>query len=135
MEEHGPEYGQETLLCIAKEHVQRYHILRKKSKKLPCIFLDTYLLNLKIWSLEKYNVCDPYILKQLDIFYPDLVLLCTPDIPWEEDTLRENPKDRERLYKRFSLEIKEYKWDVHNVNKANRANKINEYVRKFISKV
>ena len=28
----------------------------------------------------------------------DLYLVCQPDLPWEKDSLRENPDDRERLF-------------------------------------
>ena len=41
----------------------------------------------------------------------DHYFLCKPDIPWEPDPLRENPEDRERLFKLYErglLEIGAY---------------------------
>jgi nicotinamide riboside kinase len=35
---------------------------------------------------------------QSDRRHYDLWMLCTPDIPWEADPLRENPYDRDRLF-------------------------------------
>jgi len=37
----------------------------------------------------------------------DHYFLCKPDIPWEEDPLRENPKDRERLFFIYENQLKE----------------------------
>jgi len=54
---------------------------------------------------KKYASCDPFILNKLDAFTPDLVLLCTPDIPWEADALRENPQDRDRLFEIYQKEL------------------------------
>jgi NadR type nicotinamide-nucleotide adenylyltransferase len=62
---------------------------------------------LEIWSKYKYgNVSDlinEFVKK--NIF--DLHILCSPDIPWEEDTQRENPNDRDELFELYkaSLEI------------------------------
>ena len=35
-----------------------------------------------------------------------MYLLCKPDLPWEPDSLRENPDDRDQLYQRHLQEIK-----------------------------
>lgn len=133
LEQHGPTYTQETILDIAKSHTQKYEqLIDRNSHEL--VLLDSYLLNLKIWSTEKYASCDPFILNKLDAFTPDLVLLCTPDIPWEADALRENPQDRDRLFEIYQKELDRYAWNYIRVDKTNRTNKIEQYIKEFISK-
>ena len=60
------------------------------------IISDTTLQVIKIWSLEKYKKCDPWILNNEGSYTH--YLLCKPDFAWEPDPLREDPFDRERLF-------------------------------------
>ena len=62
------------------------------------LFADTDLLTLQIWCEYKYNKCHPFIIEKLKINLPDLYLICSPKIPWEFDSQRENPHDRIELY-------------------------------------
>lgn len=66
----------------------------------PTIICDTDLLTLYIWRNEVFNTVDENWAKKLKNDYPSerLYLLCSPDIPWQYDELRENPFDRDRLY-------------------------------------
>ena len=70
---------------------------------------DTDLLTQKIWGLEKYNEVDDFTEKHYPNQLPDLYIVCSPDIPWEPDPLRENPHDRGRLFKRYLEEIEALK--------------------------
>ena len=65
------------------------------------LICDTDLITIRIWSEEKYGRCDPWIVRQTEQRHYDLWLLCRPDIPWEQDPLRENPLDRDRLFERY----------------------------------
>lgn len=62
---------------------------------------DTDLITMRIWSEEKYGRCDPWILKQSEQRHYDLWLLCAPEMPWVPDPLRENPNDRDRLFRLY----------------------------------
>lgn len=63
------------------------------------IFHDTDMITIKIWSEEKYaRVHEQIEMLVRDVHY-DHWFLCRPDIPWESDPLRENPHDRDRLFK------------------------------------
>jgi nicotinamide riboside kinase len=66
----------------------------------PRIICDTDLLTLYIWRLEVFNIIDDDWAQKLSNVYPTerLYLLCSPDIPWQYDELRENPDDRDRLF-------------------------------------
>lgn len=60
---------------------------------------------LEVWSHYKYgNVSDlihEFVTK--DIF--DLHILCSPDIPWEADPLRENPTNRDELFELYKKSL------------------------------
>lgn len=58
---------------------------------------DTDLLTILIWMEEKYKRYDHFIYELWLKSRKSLVLLCTPEMPWENDPLRENPIDRFRL--------------------------------------
>ena len=91
-------YNQNDLLKIAKGQLLSEHNTQ---------ILDTDLITIKIWSNYKYGNCDKWILSQIEKqktnkrFY----LLCKPDIPWKEDSQRENPNDREELFEIYKKEI------------------------------
>ena len=96
-------YQQADLLEIAKGQLVAAENGRSRADQL--LFLDTDLFVIKIWSEFKYGVCDPRILKMLDDSKADYYLLTSPDIPYEDDPLRENPEDREELFKIYHHEL------------------------------
>lgn len=69
-----------------------------KGDGVPYLFCDTDLITIRIWGEEKYGRSDPWVLQQTETRHYDLWLLCTPDMPWDPDPLRENPHDRDRLF-------------------------------------
>tara|TARA_B100001250_G_scaffold172632_1_gene148621 strand:+ start:10309 stop:10806 length:498 start_codon:yes stop_codon:yes gene_type:complete len=91
-------YTQKDLIKIAKKQLQF-----EQDKRI----LDTDLITIKIWSNYKYGNCEKWILEQIQKqkskqrFY----LLCKPDIKWEKDTLRENPKNRMDLFQLYKKEL------------------------------
>lgn len=102
LEEHGPSYTQADLLTIAQEQTQ---LLSAFSTDQALIY-DTHLINLKIWSEYKYGTCHPWILKQLTYKANyDYVFLCAPDLPWQQDGLREHPDEAESLFLLFQKEL------------------------------
>ncbi|MFT5820522.1 MAG: NadR type nicotinamide-nucleotide adenylyltransferase [Crocinitomix sp.] len=64
---------------------------------------------LEIWSHYKYGNVSDFIfgLVKKDLF--DLHILCTPDIPWEEDPLRENPDNRDQLFELYKESLIKHK--------------------------
>ena len=63
---------------------------------------------LEIWSNYKYGNVSDYIndLAKKDLF--DLHILCTPDIPWEEDSLLENPDTRDLLFELYKKSLNKH---------------------------
>ncbi|UKN03577.1 ATP-binding protein [Paracrocinitomix mangrovi] len=66
---------------------------------------DTEMLVMKVWSEYKYGSCSPYIEQLWEEQEFDLYLLCKPDIPYEDDGLRENPNDRDELFEKYLTEL------------------------------
>jgi NadR type nicotinamide-nucleotide adenylyltransferase len=98
------EYRYEDLLHIAKNQLAMEKELAKKAKKY--LFCDTDLLVIKIWSLFKYQKCDPWIEQMVRSHRYDIYLLCNIDLPWEDDPLREHPGQRKELLNLYIDELK-----------------------------
>jgi len=117
-------YNKEDLIKIAEAQL-------KSEQKLK--ILDTDLITIKIWSYYKYGSCDKWILEQVEKqkhtkrFY----LLCKPDIAWEEDKLRENPKNRMELFELYKKELKKLKHDFFIIEGNDR---IENAISKIITK-
>ena len=96
-------YSIEDLNTIAIEQFKR------NCTQIP-IVVDTEMLVMKIWCEEKYQHCTKEIEQLLNEQEMDHYFLCSPDIPWEEDPLRENPKDRNRLFTLYENNLVEKGW-------------------------
>ena len=94
----GRDYTQEDLIKIAKGQLKS-----EQSTQL----LDTDLITIKIWSKYKYGNCDKWILEEIEKQKTEnrFYLLCSPDIPWQEDFQRENPNDRDELFAIYKKEL------------------------------
>ncbi len=100
------EYTQDDLLIIAKKQYALQEEAKKSENKNSCF--DTDLLTIKIWSEFKYGTCDPWILDRLYSNSNSFYILCKPDFHWEFDEQRENPNDREELFKLYESELQKY---------------------------
>lgn len=95
------EYG--DLLEIARLQVAEEERLAMSGSDL--LICDTDLLTIKIWSLDKFGRCDPWILAQIAARRYDMHFLCTPDFPWQPDPLREDPGRRAFLFDWYRREL------------------------------
>lgn len=91
-------YNEEDVQEIAKVQQSREAATRAKY---PCIICDTDLLTIKIWLQVKY---DSALTCSIDVA-GKLYVLCTPDIPWEPDPLREDEHNRAALYRIHEEEL------------------------------
>lgn len=108
-------YQYSDLLKIAKGQKKIELIERKKNK---IIILDTTLQVIKIWSMEKYKKCDPWILDQKENYTH--YLLCKPDFTWKPDPLRENPFDRDRLFNVYLKDLNNKTFTIISGNQKSR---------------
>ena len=65
------------------------------------VISDTDFSVLEIWSQYKYKNTSELITKLVQKELFDLHILCSPDIPWETDLLRENPNSRDLLFELY----------------------------------
>ena len=121
-------YKKSDLLNIAKKQVF--------SEKTSAI-LDTDLITIKIWSEQKYNHCDKWIIKELENQKKEerFYLLCKPDIPWVYDTLRESPKERDKLFKIYKKALEELEYEYFIVSGKKRLDKSILEVSRFFNEL
>ena len=104
-------YQQEDLVTIAKRQLKAQKAAEEKGGLVIC---DTGIEVIKIWSEFKYGNCPKTLASMDDASSIDLFLLCSPDLPWVFDPLRENPNDRDvlfNLYKQY-LDAKEARYEI-----------------------
>lgn len=89
-------YIQEDLLLIAQG--QCAHEDAYAHDHTRWLFCDTGPEVVYVWSMVKYGRVDPWIAAALRHRSYDFCLLCYPDLPWEEDPLREAPSAAERIW-------------------------------------
>jgi nicotinamide riboside kinase len=94
LERLGRPYEQKDLDVLA----QRQQLMIDSPTVKEVKIVDTEMLVLKIWSIEKYGNVSALIETLWMNQDFDLYILCKPDMPYEEDELRENPNDRDRLF-------------------------------------
>jgi NadR type nicotinamide-nucleotide adenylyltransferase len=106
LEENGLDYDQFDLDEIAEGQ----HDLVVNSQNLMNIVDSDYVV-LKIWSEQKYGFASSLINELVSENHFDLHVLCAPDIPWENDPMRENPNDRHDLFEKYLNVLNAFKKD------------------------
>ena len=96
LEKTNGRYNQSDLDLIAKGQLESISAPQNK-----IIICDTDFSVLEIWSQYKYGSVSDSIQSIVEQNLFDLHILCTPDIPWEEDSLRENPVNRDQLFELY----------------------------------
>jgi NadR type nicotinamide-nucleotide adenylyltransferase len=107
LEKYGPDYTLADVEKIARGQLERENRMAEKATRV--LFCDTDLLVTKIWCEEVFGACSAWIDEQFRKHRYDLYLLCSPDIAWEPDPLRENPDDRDRLFALYRQTLEENK--------------------------
>ncbi len=83
-------YGDDDLLQIGRQQMQLEDEMAGGAKN--HLFCDTDLRVIQVWSQHRYGKVDPWVLEEIARRTYDLILLCAPDLPWQEDPLREHPE-------------------------------------------
>lgn len=96
LEQEGPDYDFDLVSKLARLHweFQQEHIERATD----IIILDTDLINYLIWQEVVYGRVDPWIANKIEEESDHRYLITYPDIPWVQDSLRENRHNREELF-------------------------------------
>lgn len=89
---------------IAGGQLYREDEMAKQANRV--LFCDTELIVTQIWSEIYFNgVCQPWIVWASGQRHYDLYLLLAPDIPWENDGLREFEHQRNWMFERLREEL------------------------------
>lgn len=97
-------YTLEDIITIAKKQLEIEKNKIQKSNNF--IFVDTELITSKVWCEDVFKACPDWILSSIDKEKYDFYLLSYPDIPWQEDPLRENPHRRQFFFDWYEKELK-----------------------------
>lgn len=70
----------------------------------PLIVADTDLVSTMVYARAYYGACPAWIEEQCGALRAELYLLCTPDLPWEPDGVRDQPElaDRTTMHAAFN---------------------------------
>lgn len=97
-------YTLHDILLIAKEQFRQEQESLKEANRF--LFVDTELIVAKVWCEDVFHTCPEWINDTLIQHPYDLYLLTYPDLPWEEDPVRENPHRRQFFYDWYERELK-----------------------------
>ncbi len=116
-----PEYGRTYLEHLQRsytyqdvEHIARMQYMLynnyKENHSNTFVFIDTYLIITKVWFQVVYNDVPSWIDDAILNSRIDFVLLLAPDVPWEDDPLRENGDSvmRNYLFHLYKKELEYY---------------------------
>lgn len=102
----SPEYDTDDLLKITREQRERELSFVKSEPSIG--FLDTDLLNIRIWWDVRIGSIpreiDEHLKSQAERGY----ILLRADLPWEYDELRDPNLDRERLFERHRETLEQF---------------------------
>ena len=100
-------YGFDDICNIAKRQIQKEKEVENQRTQTNYIFFDTELIITKVWFLYRFGKVPDFLTEQLDSGFFDLYLLCSPDLPWEPDPVREHGEDREFFFNWYKKEIEQ----------------------------
>jgi NadR type nicotinamide-nucleotide adenylyltransferase len=88
--ENGMDYTFDDLLKIAHGQLELEDVMLANAQN-GLYFIDTDMYVMKVWCEVAFENCHTWILKQIAQRKYDLYLLCSVDLPWTADELREYP--------------------------------------------
>ena len=103
LEKDGGSYDEEKVEVMARmqaEEEERLAALADQAGH-SFLFCDTNLLVYQVWMETRFGRCPSWIQHSVQQPAYHFQFLLRPDLPWEEDPLRENPLDRDRLFLRY----------------------------------
>ena len=132
------EYAREYLTNLNRAYKQKDLIeiaIKQNEKRVNCNsrfqIYDTEMLVIKIWNDFKFKKENQQINDLLDQQKIDHYFLCKPDIPYEDDPLRENPDNRDELFEIYlnALNQKELPFTIIQGTTMQRIEKVLEILK------
>src|ERR1041385_7198187 len=96
-------YTYEDVIHCAEKQMQAEDALAEKANRF--LICDTELINYKVWFEDKYKKIPDWLEEEIIKRKYDLYLLTSPDLPWVEEAVRENPHRREYLFALYKKEM------------------------------
>lgn len=106
LEERNNLYSNTDIIYIAEKQLELENIALAEANQL--LFCDTDFINFKIWFEHLNNDVPDWIENYIQSKPYALTLLMAPDIPWEQDPLREYPDKREYFFNLFKKNLEAY---------------------------
>lgn len=109
LEKDGPVYDARKVEAMARMQLEEENRLEKAAREAghQWLFCDTNLLVYQVWTEVKFGHCPEWILEEINRADYHIQFLLRPDLPWEDDPLRENAGQLEMLFLRYQQIIKE----------------------------
>lgn len=102
----GPMVSKEEVLAIARGQMALENEVAASEPEL--LICDTNLLELKVYSQHYFDGwCPEELINAVDQLQYDHYFLTQVDIPWEADSLRDRPLDRENMFRTFERELQQ----------------------------
>ena len=100
-------YTYEDVCTIAHKQIEEETIYDNQTTSNGFVFFDTDLIITKVWFEYKYKKVPEFLTESMKAGFFDLYLLCTPDLAWEPDPVREHGTDREFFFDWYKWEIEQ----------------------------
>ena len=99
-------YNYDDVVQIAKHQIRQEETMALKVRPGGILFFDTWLIITKVWFEVVFGKCPEWISTHLRSSKIDLFLVCSTDLPWIADQVRENGGEkREELLEIYCREI------------------------------
>ena len=108
VEKLGRKYNYNDVVHIARKQISQAKLFEAGANRF--IFFDTWLIITKIWFLEVFGTCPPFVDDEIRNYKIDLFLVCDNDLQWIPDPVRENNDKREYLSQLYKNEINNYNY-------------------------
>lgn len=112
-------YTKDDVLAITRGQLKSEEEKLKQANKL--LFADTELIIASVWLIDKFGDCPQWINDKILKYEYDLYLLTRPDLPFEDDPLRENPLRREFFFDWYRRELEDRDFNYRIVEGENDA--------------
>jgi NadR type nicotinamide-nucleotide adenylyltransferase len=110
----GRHYQYEDVETIARNQVDEYQrVNRLGVNNSAIVIFDTFLIITKVWFDVVYHRHPQWLNEAIQRCPMDFFLLCSPDIPWISDGIRENGDTRDELFERYRQELDNYGFKYH----------------------
>ena len=127
-------YTKEDIIFCAEQQLKSEKQIALKANKI--LFSDSEFIILKVWLLDVFGECPEWIEKNIAENKYDLYLLTSPDIPFIDDPVRENPNRRQFFFEWYKSELdkRKFRYEIIEGLKESRIKNAIQSVKKCICK-